>query len=141
MLLGIDDSAEGVEPQDKQDSAYYLAPCMMTLLVLLGAVYRTMNNPRLGCVPWCKKGSTRIQALFKYLWYGAGLVPWWSQGSSTLIRGTAMFLLAVWEQVVDTTMVRTSANEKRVVDTTVVRTLANEKLDVDTVMVRMSNEK
>ena len=66
---------------------------MMTLLVLLGAVYRTMNNPKLGSMPWCKQDSTQIQALFKYLWYGAGLVPWWSQGSSTLIRGTGMFIL------------------------------------------------
>ena len=92
-------------------------------------------------MPWCKQGSTRIQALFKYLWYGAGSVPWLSQGRSTPLRGTGMFLLAVWERVVDTTMVRTSANEKRVVDTTVVRTSANEKQDVNTTMVRTSNEK
>ena len=72
---------------------------MKTLLVLLGAVYRTMNKPRLGCVPWCKQGSTQIQAIFKYVWYGSGSVPWWSQGSSTLIRGTGMFILAVWDLV------------------------------------------
>ena len=88
-----------------------------------------MNNPKLGCMPWCKQGSTRIQALFKYLWYGAGSVPWLSQGRSTPLRGTDMFLLAVWERVVDTTMLRTSANEKQVVDTMTVRT-ANEKRDV-----------
>ena len=59
---------------------------MLTLPVLLGAVYRTINNPRLG---------------------------------------TDMFLLAVWERVVDTTMIRT----------------ANEKQDVNTTMVRTSNKK
>ena len=113
-MLGVDSSVEGVKPQDKQDWACYLAPCMLTLLGLLGVVYRTMNNPRLGCVPWCEQGSTstQIQALFKYLWYGAGSVPWWSQGSSTRIRGTGIFLLAVWDLVVATTIVRTSANEK-----------------------------
>ena len=57
-VLGIDDAVEVDEPQDKQDWACYLASCMMTLLMLLGAVYRTMNNPKLGCMPWCKQGST-----------------------------------------------------------------------------------
>ena len=114
-VLAEDDSVEGVEPQDKQDWACYLAPFILTLLVLLGAVYRTMNNPRLGCMPWCKQGST-------------------------LIRGTDMFLLAVWERAVDTTTVRT-AKEKRVVDTTMVHTSANEKRDVNTRMVCTSNEK
>ena len=109
-MLGIDNSVKVVEPQDKQDWACYVAPCMMTLLVLPGAVYRTMNTPILGCMPWCKQDSTRIQALFKYLWYGAGSVPWWSQGSSTPLRDEKRAVVGT----IDTTMVRTS-NEKRVV--------------------------
>ena len=43
-VLAEDDSVEGVEPQDEQDWACYLAPYMLTLLVLLGAVHRTTNK-------------------------------------------------------------------------------------------------
>ena len=141
-MLGIDNSAEGVEPQDKQDLTYYLAPCMMTLLVLLGAVYRTMNKPRLGCVLWCKQGSTQIQALFKCLGYGAGSVPWWSQGSSTLIRGTGMFLLAVWDLGPNVIVSVVLSDHKYCIHGHECNTWMQDQLyELDTTMIRTANEK
>ena len=44
FLLAEDNSVEGVEPQDDQDWACYLAPYILTLLVLLGAVHITRNK-------------------------------------------------------------------------------------------------
>ena len=89
---------------------------------------------------WCKQGSTQIQALFKYLWYGAGLVPWWSQGSSTLIRGTGMFLLAVWDLVPNVIVPVVLCDHKCCihVSSTWIQALLYKS---DTTMVRTANEK
>ena len=42
--MAEDGSIKGVELQDEQDWACYLAPYRLTLLVLLGAVQRTTNK-------------------------------------------------------------------------------------------------
>ena len=51
-VLEIDHYIKGVEPQDKQDLACYLAPCDDALGALPGAVYRATSKHRVGAVPW-----------------------------------------------------------------------------------------
>ena len=105
--MAEDDSVEGVEPQDKQDWACYLAPFILTLLVLLGTVYRTRNKQVVD--------TTKVH----------------TANDKRVVNTAKLRTSANEKRAVSTKTVRTS-NEKRDVSTKMVRTSDKKRAIVGT---------